>query len=155
MADRITLQITGMREFELALDHWGDYLVEQAQAELSNVVDELLADLRRDIAEGQGTTRKSIKASLSAMGLLATIRVKGIAHLLEWGSKVRRFRTPHIAPVAPGVYRWVTHAGAMQPRPFFVKNVIEARKRFFFRMKHLLATPIPEIGSGNVEVRET
>jgi hypothetical protein len=156
MADKITLEIVGMRELQLGIERWGDYLVEQAQAELSNVVDEALAEMRRDVAVHSGQTKKQIKATLSAMGILATLRSRsGASHLLEWGTKKREFAKPHVAQVAPGVFRWVKHAGEMPKKPFFVKVIVEARKRFFKRMKNLLGTPIPELGPGRPEVRET
>jgi hypothetical protein len=159
VADRITLEIVGMRDLEVALDHWGEDVQAEARRELEDVVTETVDRLKRAAPVGSyslrawaysrkkdgsreaaalrtgGTLQRQIVGELDAGGLSSRIRARARhAHLVEFGHQ-----GPAPAP----------------PHPWFLPVIIPARRRFYERLKAAIGRiRAPGIGPGTAEVVE-
>lgn len=156
MADHITLQVTGLREMGVAIDHWGDQLEADARGELTREVQGTVNYMQATAPFKKGILQRSIKSQVESVGVSARIWTKDRkAHLVEWGHHGALYAKPRTVMVAPGVFRIVKESKPAGPHPFFIPNAIAARRRFLDRVKRLLQRPVPAIGQGNPEVRET
>ncbi len=142
MANRITLEVTGLREMAIALDRWGEDVEAEARRELEDVVFFTVQDLQRAAPEGQysafgdrlgGKLKTSIQGRLDATGVSARIVAKARhAHLVEFGHQ-----GPAPAP----------------PHPWFLPVIIPARRKWYERLKAAIArVRAPGVGDGTAEV---
>lgn len=157
MPDYIKLTITGVREAQIAVEQYGAEVIADARHELENELSHTTDEIRQASQRGgTGNLAQHVTHQMDPEGIGGRIRNSARhAHLVELGHRGAPYKTPHRVQVAPGVFRWVKASGRSKPQHIFVPRVIAARQRFAETLKRVLAKPIPELGPGTVEVRET
>jgi hypothetical protein len=144
MADSIRLEIVGLREMAIGLDHWGDDVEAASRQALETQLALTVEDLQRAAPVGryrawsrreEGTLQRSISGRLDATGMSARIRVGARhAHLVEFG---------HQGPAPAPAHPW------------FVPIVVRARAAWYGRLKAAIERiQAPGVGPGTAEVRE-
>lgn len=149
MADHITLSITGLREMGLNIEKWGAELEADCRKELEQEVEFTVGRIQADAPVGEEVRGgdhheagllKKVRSKVEAVGVSARIWLKARhAHLVEWGHQGAEYKKPHTVMLPSGEFRVVKKSGPARPHPFFVPNVIKARKRFYDRIERVLA----------------
>ena len=142
MADSVTFRFSGGEQFVLDLRRWRDRLradVRQAaQAEAEAVVSVVQAQS----PYRTGALRRGVKATDESYGDTVLLRVRSLArhsHLIEKGTARRH--------TARGWNR-----GALRAQPIFIPEAIQKRVRFLAKVRAILGSPEPALGSGSPDV---
>ena len=144
MADSATFRFSGGEQFVLDLHRWRDRLrgeVHQAATIEANAVASAVQSQYPYERTGKLRTGVRVKDE-SPTGDVVLLRVRTLAphsHLYEKGTRMRR--------TSRGWSR-----GTMPAHPIFIPEAIQKRARFHAKVRQILGSPEPALGSGSPTV---
>ena len=143
MADSVTFRFSGGEQFAVDLHRWRDRLraeVHEAAVDEANAI--------ASVVQGQypvgktGKLRAGVRVKDESLTDTIQVRVRSLAphsHLAEKGTAQRRTRRG-----------W--NRGVMPARPLFIPEAIQKRTAFKNKVRAIMGSPEPSLGSGSPTV---
>jgi hypothetical protein len=142
MADSVTFRFSGGETFMADLGHWRDRLRAEVHAAAIDDAERIASVTIAALPWKTGNLRQHVKTKDESAGDSVLVRVRSLArhsHLYERGTKPRR--------TARGWDR-----GVMPATPIFVPTAIARRANFQARVRRIMGSPEPALGTGSPTV---